>query len=166
METLTLRDEVRDHDRDWHLVHDKETFANIDTFLQMMYLRVHYPVCDPLHSIETFINTRSTSQHRNIHKDKHTSMKGQHQKSRSRSRSTSRHRNIHKDKHTSKKGQRQKSRSPSLSNSRHRTSHKDRHKSQHEKSRSRSRSSSQHRTSHKDRHTSSKPQHEKSRCRP
>ena len=55
METLTLRDEVRDHDRDWHPVHDKETFANIDTFLQMMYWRVHYPVCDPLHSIETFI---------------------------------------------------------------------------------------------------------------
>ena len=50
METLTLRDEVRDHDRDWHPVHDKETFANIDTFLQMMY-----PVHDPLHGIETFI---------------------------------------------------------------------------------------------------------------
>ena len=55
METLTLRDEVRDHDRDWHPVDDKETFANIDTFLQMMYLRVHYPVRDPLHGIETFI---------------------------------------------------------------------------------------------------------------
>ena len=55
METLTLGDEVRDHDRDWHPVHDKETFANIETFLQMMYWRVHYPVRNPLHGIETFI---------------------------------------------------------------------------------------------------------------
>ena len=50
METPTLRDEVRDHDHDWHPVHDKETFANIDTFLQIMY-----PVRDPLHGIETLI---------------------------------------------------------------------------------------------------------------
>ena len=61
METPTLRDEVRDHDRDWHPVHDKETFANIDTFLQIMY-----PVRDPLHGIETLIKINTLRRKDNV----------------------------------------------------------------------------------------------------